>query len=176
MMAHSFHETYGLPVTITRSSNNFGSHQFPEKVIPLFVTNLIRGKKVPLYGSGKNIRDWLFVEDNCAAIDLVLEKGKKGEVYNIGGEHEITNIELTQQILSIMGKGEEMIERVPDRQGHDLRYSLNTQKMKELGFHPSKSFDTRLRETVEWYVQNEWWWKPLKEGRPIVDRVAQKTY
>ncbi len=147
---------------ITRSSNNYGSHQFPEKVIPLFVTNLVRGKKVPLYGEGKQVRDWLFVRDNCAAIELVLKKGKNGEVYNIGGNHEIPNIKLTQKILSIMGKNESMIERVPDRPGHDFRYSLDSTKIsRELGWKPTTRFEKGLRETIQWYQQNEWWWKPL---------------
>ena len=161
MMVQAFHETYGLPAVITRSSNNFGPNQFPEKVIPLFITNLLRGKKVPLYGEGKNIRDWIFVEDNCAGIELVLQKGKVGEVYNIAGEQELTNLELTHAILKEMGHGEEMIQRVEDRKGHDLRYSLDASKAKALGYSPSQSFSARLHQTIAWYRNNEWWWKPL---------------
>ncbi|MBU1930102.1 dTDP-glucose 4,6-dehydratase [Candidatus Micrarchaeota archaeon] len=161
-LAYSFFATYGVPVVITRSSNNYGSHQFPEKVVPLFVTNLIRGKKVPLYGEGKQIRDWLFVKDNCEAIEAVLKKGKNGEVYNIGGGNEIPNIELTKTILELMEQSDSMIERVPDRLGHDFRYSLNHEKIsKELDWKPKTPFEQGLRETVEWYKENENWWKPL---------------
>ncbi len=161
MMVEAFHETYGLPALITRSSNNFGPNQFPEKVIPLFITNLLRGKKVPLYGEGKNIRDWIFVEDNCAGIELVLQKGKVGEVYNVAGEQELTNLELTHTILKEMGHGEEMIQRVEDRKGHDLRYSLDASKVKALGYSPTQSFSARLQQTIAWYRNNDWWWKPL---------------
>ncbi len=161
MMVHAFKETYGLPTIITRSSNNFGPNQFPEKVIPLFITNLLRGKKVPLYGEGKNIRDWIFVEDNCNGIEIALRSGKVGEVYNIAGEQELTNLELTHAILHQLGKGEEMIQRVEDRKGHDLRYSLDASKIKELGYSPTLPFTTRLQQTVKWYRENEWWWKPL---------------
>lgn len=161
-LAYSFFSTYGLPVSITRSSNNYGTHQFPEKVVPLFVTNLIRGKKVPLYGEGKQIRDWLFVRDNCQAIELVLKKGKNGEVYNIGGDHEIPNVELTAQILELMNQPDEMIQRVPDRLGHDFRYSLDFSKItRELGWKPTTPFEQGLAQTVQWYRDNEWWWKPL---------------
>jgi dTDP-glucose 4,6-dehydratase len=162
LLAMSYYTTYGLPVVVTRSSNNYGMFQFPEKVIPLFITNLLRGKKVPLYGEGKNVRDWLFVLDNCQAIDLLLEKGKKGEIYNIGGNCELENIELTRKILAEMGKGEDMIEKVKDRLGHDLRYSLDCSKIEqELGWKPKTSFEEGLKETVKWYKGNEAWWKPL---------------
>jgi len=161
-LAYSFFATYGLPVVITRSSNNFGPNQFPEKVIPLFVTNLLKGKKVPLYGDGKNVRDWLYVMDNCEAIERVMEKGKNGEAYNIGGGNEIENIQLTKMILGELKKGEEMIERVPDRLGHDRRYSLDCSKIeRELGWKAKYDFKKALHETVEWYKKNEWWWKPL---------------
>ncbi len=161
-LAYSYFATFGVPVVITRSSNNFGPYQFPEKVIPLFVTNLIRGKKVPLYGEGKNIRDWLYVQDNCKAIDLCLQKGKAGEIYNIGGGNELQNIQLTKMILAEFGKGEEMVERVKDRPGHDLRYSLDCSKIRaELGWKPSAEFEAALKETIKWYKENEWWWKPL---------------
>ena len=162
LLAMSYFTTYGLPVVVTRSSNNYGMFQFPEKVVPLFITNLMQGKKVPLYGEGKNVRDWLFVLDNCEAIDLVLEKGKNGEVYNIGGNCELENIELTKKLLAGLGKGEEMIEKVEDRLGHDLRYSLDCSKIEsELGWKPKTGFEEGLKETVKWYRENEAWWKPL---------------
>ncbi len=160
-LAYSYSQTYGMHVTITRSSNNFGPNQYPEKMLPLFVTNILRGKKVPVYGNGMNIRDWLYVKDNCAGIQLVLEKGKSGEVYNIAGEHELPNMDMTRKILSIMKKGDEMIQFVEDRKGHDQRYSIDATKIKELGFSPQGTFDQNLRTTVEWYVQNPSWWKPL---------------
>lgn len=160
-LAYSYSQTYGMHVIITRSSNNFGPYQFPEKMLPLFVTNLIQGKKVPVYGDGMNVRDWLYVEDNCKGIDLVLQKGKSGEVYNIAGEHELPNMEMTRQVLKEMGKREEMIQFVEDRKGHDKRYSINANKIKELGFMHSQPFEKRLTETIDWYKQNEWWWKPL---------------
>jgi len=164
LLAMGYYTTYGLPVLVTRSSNNYGMYQFPEKVVPLFITNLMRGKKVPLYGEGKNVRDWLFVLDNCNGIEAVLEKGKAGEIYNIGGGNELQNIELTKIILKELGKGEEMIERVPDRLGHDLRYSLDCSKIeKELGWKPKTDFRKGLHETVQWYKQNEKWWKQLVE-------------
>jgi dTDP-glucose 4,6-dehydratase len=163
-LAYSFHSTYGMDVCITRSSNNYGTHQYPEKLIPLFITHLIQGKKVPVYGEGKNIRDWLHVKDNCAALLTVLEKGKSGEVYNIGGGNERTNMEITRSILSEMGKGDEMITFVEDRKGHDWRYSVDSQKIQEsLGWVPNVSFDQGLRETVKWYIENPQWWKPLVE-------------
>jgi len=162
LLAMSYFTTYGLPVVVTRSSNNYGPWQFPEKVIPLFITNLLRGKKVPLYGEGKNVRDWLHVLDNCSGIESCLSKGKAGEIYNIGGGNEIKNIDLTKMILKETGKGEEMIERVQDRLGHDLRYSLGCAKIKkELGWKPKTPFKKGLHETVQWYAQNEQWWKPL---------------
>jgi len=164
LLAMSYFSTFGLPVTVTRSSNNYGMFQFPEKVIPLFVTNLLEGKKVPLYGEGKQIRDWLFVLDNCEAIDAVLQKGKAGEIYNAGGGNEIANIELTKTILEELGKGNEMIEKVPDRLGHDFRYSLDCNKIKkELGWEPQTNFKKGLKQTVKWYVENQQWWKPLKK-------------
>jgi len=162
-LCFSYFKTYGLNAKITRSSNNFGSNQFPEKLIPLFITNLLEEKKVPVYGDGKNIRDWIFVEDNCNAVIKVMEKGKKGEVYNVGGGNEKTNLEITEFILFELNKNKEMIEFVEDRKGHDLRYALNCDKINKLGFKPEHSFDQALKETVEWYKQNFWWWKPLKK-------------
>ncbi len=162
LLAMSYHSTYGLPVIVTRSSNNYGPFQFPEKVIPVFITNLLQNKKVPLYGEGKNVRDWIFVMDNCEAIDLVLQKGKAGEIYNIGGGNELQNIQLTKMILKELGKGEEMIQRVTDRPGHDLRYSLDSGKIKkELGWKPRTAFKEGLHQTVQWYKENEKWWLPL---------------
>ncbi len=161
-LAYSFHTTYGMDVCITRSSNNYGTHQFPEKLIPLFTTNLLQGKKVPVYGTGQNVRDWLHVRDNCDALLLVLEKGKSGEVYNIGGGNEKTNMEITRRILSEVGKGDEMIQFVEDRKGHDWRYSLDSTKItRELGWRPAIPFDQGLKQTIQWYTHNESWWKPL---------------
>ena len=162
LLARSYFVTHGLPVIITRSSNNFGPWQYPEKVIPLFITNLLEGKKVPLYGDGLNVRDWLFVLDNCAGIDLVMRKGKTGEVYNIGGGSEITNLRLTHLILKKLGKGKGHINYVPDRAGHDRRYSLNCAKIKKLGFKPKYNFGEALDLTVLWYKNNKPWWKKLK--------------
>jgi len=165
LLVRSYVKTYGMDVRITRSSNNYGPYQFPEKVIPLFITNLIRGKKVPLYGSGSNIRDWLHVSDHCRGINLVLKKGKPGDVFNIGGGRELSNLELTRVILDSMGEGEEQIEHVSDRPGHDFRYSLNIAKIqRELGYKPTVSFESGIRDTIEWYKENKGWWTPLIEG------------
>jgi dTDP-glucose 4,6-dehydratase len=164
LIALSYVSTYGLPVIVTRSSNNFGPYQYPEKVIPLFVTNLLEGKKVPLYGDGLNVRDWLYVEDNCAGVDLVLRSGQVGEIYNIGGGNEITNRELTERVLRLCGAGEEMIEYVADRPGHDRRYSIDCSKIRALGWKPERELDEALATTVEWYRANRWWWEPLKAG------------
>ena len=162
LIALSYQETYGLPVIVTRSSNNFGPFQFPEKVIPLFVTNLLDGKKVPLYGDGLNVRDWIHVLDNCTGVDAVLRKGTIGEIYNIGGGNETTNRELTSMVLSNMGVGEEMVEYVQDRLGHDRRYSIDCSKANDLGWKPSRNLDVAVAETVEWYRANRAWWEPLK--------------
>ena len=147
---------------MTRSSNNFGPYQFPEKVIPLFVTNLLDGRKVPLYGDGLNIRDWIYVEDNCAGVDVVLRKGTVGEIYNIGGGNETTNRELTEKVLALCGVGDEMIEYVEDRLGHDRRYSIDCSKANALGWKPARSLDEALAATVEWYRANRAWWEPLR--------------
>jgi len=159
--------TFNQPIIITRSSNNFGPYQFPEKVMPLFITNLIGEKKVPLYGTGKNVRDWIHVSDNCEAIDFIIHNGQPGEVYNIGGGNELQNLDLTKSILSCLGADESSIKYVEDRKGHDLRYSLDCSKIKSMGWNPKHSFDSALNETVQWYKQNSWWWEPLKniEGR-----------
>jgi dTDP-glucose 4,6-dehydratase len=162
LIARSYFATYGTPVLVTRSSNNFGPYQYPEKVIPLFVTNLLEGRKVPLYGDGMNVRDWCFVEDNCAAIDLVLRRGSIGEIYNIGAGNELPNRELTRRILEHLGRDESMIEPVEDRLGHDRRYSIDTTKVRALGWAPARDFDEALAETIDWYRANRWWWEPLK--------------
>jgi len=163
LLAHSYFTTYNLPVIITRCTNNFGPCQYPEKLIPLFVTNLIDGKKVPVYGSGKNIRDWIHVNDHCRAVDFLLHKGNSGEIYNIGGGSERTNREITEKILELLRKDESMIEYVTDRPGHDFRYSLDCSKLRALGWKPCHPFEEGLEDTVNWYVQNEWWWRPLKK-------------
>ncbi len=165
LFARAYWKTYGVPVIITRSSNNFGPNQFPEKVIPLFITNLLENKKVPLYGDGKNRRDWIYVEDNCRALDLVFQHGKDGEIYNVGIGRDISNNELTHAILKEMGKGPEMINPVADRPGHDFRYSLDITKIKKLGFKPSWTFESGLQETIRWYRDTPEWWKPLKKDK-----------
>jgi len=161
-LAMAYYTTFKTPVIITRSSNNFGPYQYPEKVIPLFITNLLENKPVPLYGDGMNVRDWLYVMDNCSAIDLVLHKGKIGEVYNIGGNFEIPNIELTKIILKDLGKTDKMIRYVTDRLGHDRRYSLDSSKIRKLGWKPSKDFNIAIKETINWYKTNTTWWQKLK--------------
>ena len=166
LLARSFFITHGLPVIVTRCTNNYGPYQFPEKLIPFFTTNLLQGKKVPVYGTGRNIRDWLYVIDHCRAIDFILQHGEPGEIYNIGGGAERTNLDITQKILELLGKDESMIEYVPDRKGHDFRYSLDFGKLRKLGWKPAYRFDDALEATVEWYVENEWWWRPLKERSP----------
>jgi dTDP-glucose 4,6-dehydratase len=163
LLARSYHRTHGLPVCITRCSNNYGPHQFPEKVIPLFVTNLLDGRNVPLYGDGLNVRDWLHVDDHCRAIQLVAEKGRDGEIYNIGGGTELTNRDLTYRLLDAVGAGPERIDRVADRLGHDRRYSVDWSKIAdELGYAPRVRFDDGLAATVAWYSERRDWWQPLK--------------
>ncbi len=163
LLVRSYWKTYGLPVIITRSSNNFGSNQFPEKIIPLFIANLLEGEKVPLYGDGKNVRDWIYVLDNCRAIDLVFQKGKIGEIYNIGAKNEISNICLTETILKILGKSKKYIKYVKDRPGHDRRYSINTAKIRALGFKTRVDFYEAIEQTVLWYRNNQSWWKKLRK-------------
>jgi dTDP-glucose 4,6-dehydratase len=164
LLARAYHRTYGLNISTTRCSNNYGPYQYPEKVIPLFVTNLIDGLKVPLYGDGRNVRDWLHVADHCSGVQVVLEQGVAGESYNIGGGEELANRDLTALILQAVGAGEEMVERVPDRLGHDLRYSVDDSKLRQLGYAPQRRFTEGLAETVDWYRANEKWWRPLKAG------------
>jgi dTDP-glucose 4,6-dehydratase len=161
LLARAFFITHELPVIVTRCTNNFGPYQYPEKLIPFFVTSLLREKKVPVYGTGKNIRDWIYVLDHCRAIDFVLRKGVAGEIYNIGGDNEKTNLEITHQILGILGKEASSIEFVKDRPGHDWRYSLDSSKIRNMGWKPQSTFEDALKETVEWYMQHEGWWRPL---------------
>jgi len=165
-LAYSYWATYEVPVVITRASNNYGPYQFPEKVIPLFVTNALDDIPVPLYGDGKNVRDWLHVLDHCRGVDLLLEQGRNGEVYNIGGGNDIMNVELTHQILRLLDKPLSLIKPVADRQGHDRRYSLSTDKLRALGWAPQVDFADGLRDTIDWYRDNSWWWRPIKENDP----------
>jgi dTDP-glucose 4,6-dehydratase len=175
-LAYSYWATYEVPVIITRASNNYGPYQFPEKVIPLFVTNAIDDIPVPLYGDGKNVRDWLHVDDHCRAIDLLIEKGVSGEVYNIGGGNEVMNVDLTHRILDALGKPVSLIKPVADRPGHDRRYCLDTTKLRGIGWSPAEPFDEGLRRTIEWYRRNEWWWRPIKEQDPAFKAYYQAQY
>ncbi len=164
-LVRSYFYTHKLPITITNCSNNYGPYQFPEKLIPLFVTNLLENKKVPVYGDGLNVRDWLYVEDHCEAVDLVLHKGKIGETYCVGGDEERTNLEITYKILELLNFGEEKIEHVADRKGHDKRYAIDASKIKnELGWQPRHTFEKAMKKTVEWYKKNQGWWKRIKTG------------
>jgi dTDP-glucose 4,6-dehydratase len=163
-LVRAYYHTYGLPITISNCSNNYGPRQFPEKLIPLFVTNLIQGKKVPVYGEGQNIRDWIYVDDHNRGVDLIIKKGVIGQTYCLGGDSEMTNMEITRNILQIMGKGEDSIEHVADRLGHDFRYAIDfTKAKKELGWEPQVDFATGLKKTVEWYQSNPTWWQKLKK-------------
>lgn len=165
LLVRAYVETYGIPALITRGSNNYGPHQYPEKLIPLFVTNLIEGKKVPVYGDGQQVRDWIHVLDHCRGVDAVLRKGKEGEVYNIGGRNERTNLEITKMILDGLGQNEDMIDYVEDRAGHDRRYALDISKAeRELDWSPEVSFEEGMNQTIKWYKENEEWWRPLKSG------------
>lgn len=163
LLARSYHVTYGLPVLITRGSNTYGPYQQPEKLIPLFVTNAIDDKPLPLYGDGKQVRDWLHVMDHCSGIDLVLHEGVLGEAYNVGGGNERTNVEITHLILKYLNKPESLIKKVADRPGHDRRYSLDTAKIRALGWAPAHKFDEGIEETVMWYRDNEGWWRKVRE-------------
>jgi dTDP-glucose 4,6-dehydratase len=175
-LAYSYWATYDVPVIVTRASNNYGPYQFPEKVIPLFVTNAIDEIPVPLYGDGRNVRDWLHVLDHCRAIDLLLEKAVNGEVYNIGGGNEVMNVDLTHQILDGVGKPRSLVKPVADRPGHDRRYCLDTTKLRSLGWAPQVPFARGLRDTIEWYRENEWWWRPIKEDDPQFKAYYKTQY
>jgi dTDP-glucose 4,6-dehydratase len=162
LIALAYHHTYGTPVVVTRCTNNFGPFQYPEKAIPLFVTNILDGKPLPLYGDGLNERDWLYVDDHCTGVDLVLRQGEPGEIYNIGAGNETPNRVLVDKLLALLGVGEEMVEYVPDRLGHDRRYSVDITKITALGWRRRRTLDEALAETVDWYRANRWWWEPLK--------------
>ena len=161
LLVHAYFVTYGLSVLITRSSNNYGPYQFPEKLIPKLITNALRDKLLPIYAEGKNVRDWIYVKDNCEAIDRVLKKGKVGEIYNIASGHEKQNIHVAHLILQELNKPETLIEFVEDRPGHDWRYSLDCQKLQNLGWEPRTTFEEGMRKTIQWYRDNRWWWEPL---------------
>ncbi len=175
-LAYSYWATYGAPVVIVRASNNYGPYQFPEKVIPLFVTNALDELPLPLYGDGMNVRDWLHVSDHCRGIDLVIDKGLSGDVYNIGGGNEVRNIDLTHRILELTGRDGSLVRPVADRQGHDRRYALDSSKVRALGWEPQIPFADGLAGTVEWYRQNEWWWRPIKERDERYRAYYQSQY
>jgi dTDP-glucose 4,6-dehydratase len=175
-LAYSYWATYNVPVIVTRASNNYGPCQFPEKVIPLFITNAIDDRPLPLYGDGLNERDWLHVLDHCRAIDLLIDAGTSGEVYNIGGGNGVPNAVLTRRILDVLGKPASLIRHVPDRPGHDRRYSLDTSKLQSLGWRPEVPFDEGLAKTVAWYRDNEWWWRPIKHEDPAFRAYYETQY
>jgi dTDP-glucose 4,6-dehydratase len=175
-MAYAYGQTYGLPVIVTRASNNFGPYQYPEKLIPLFVTNAIDDQPLPLYGDGRNVRDWLFVDDHCAAIDFLIERGSNGETYNIGGGNELENRDITHKILEIVGKPQSLIKQVADRQGHDRRYSISSRKIEDLGFAFTAGFDEALERTVRWYMEHEAWWRSIKERSAEFKAYYEKQY
>jgi dTDP-glucose 4,6-dehydratase len=175
-LAYSYFATYEVPVIITRASNNYGPYQFPEKVLPLFVTNLVDDIPVPLYGDGLNVRDWLHVSDHCRAVDFLIDAATSGEVYNIGGGNEVRNIDLTHRILELMEKPLSLIKPVADRPGHDRRYALDTTKLRTLGWAPQVPFDEGLKRAVDWYRQNEWWWRPVKERDPAFKAYYEAQY
>ena len=164
LLVGAYFTTYGLPTLLTRASNNFGPYQYPEKVIPLFITNAIDDEPLPMYGDGQQIRDWLYVDDHCDALETVLSRGEPGETYNVGGGNELANLDLTRMILDLLDKPMTLVRRVEDRPGHDRRYSVDCSKLRALGWTPSHSFDAALRETVDWYLGREDWWRPLKSG------------
>jgi dTDP-glucose 4,6-dehydratase len=175
-LAYSYFATYNVPVVITRASNNYGPNQFPEKVIPLFITNLIDDIPVPLYGDGQNERDWLHVDDHCRGVDLLIDRGVPGEVYNIGGGNQVRNVDLTHRILELLGKPRSLIKPVADRPGHDRRYSLDTSKLEAVGWKPRERFEDGLAKTVQWYRDNERWWRPIKNEDPAFRKYYQEQY
>lgn len=164
LLALSYYRTYSVPVTVSRCSNNFGRFQFPEKLIPLAITNALRDREIPVYGRGENVRDWLYVEDHCRAIDLILQRGKAGEIYNIGGNNEYRNLEIVKRICKELGKSERLISFVADRKGHDLRYAVDSSKMRGLGWVPETKFDDGIGSTVKWYLENAAWWSAVLSG------------
>ncbi len=164
LMVRAYHVTYGMNTVVTRGSNTFGPYQYPEKFLPLFITNAIDDEPLPLYGDGMQVRDWLYVDDHCAGVDLILQKGEPGEIYNLGGENERHNIDVARRMLQILGKPESLIRSVEDRAGHDRRYALDNNKLRKLGWVRSVTFDEALEQTIEWYVKNEWWWRKIKSG------------
>lgn len=175
LLVCAYHRTYGLPTTISRCSNNYGPYHFPEKLIPLMIANALADKKLPVYGDGKNVRDWLYVEDHCKAIDLIVENGKTGEIYNIGGHNEKTNLEVVKTVLRILGKSEDLISFVKDRPGHDMRYAIDPTKIKnELGWYPETTFDEGIKKTVEWYLSNKPWWQNIINGEYV--KYYEKMY
>jgi dTDP-glucose 4,6-dehydratase len=176
LLVRSYYVTYQTPVLITRSSNNYGPYQYPEKLIPLFITHAIDSHSLPLYGDGKNVRDWLYVLDNCEAIDVVLHKGEIGEIYNIGAGNEEENITITSTILNALGKSLDLIKYVKDRPGHDRRYSVNIEKIKALGWEPKTNFNEAMRETVNWYLENEDWWRKIKEKQEEYKQFYKNQY
>ena len=174
LLALSYFRTHGLPVVVTRSSNNFGPYQYPEKLIPLFILNALENVPVPVYGDGKNVRDWIYVTDNCAAIDLIARHGVPGEAYNVAAKNEKQNLDIASSILKLLEASPDLLEFVPDRPGHDWRYSLDTTKIEQLGWRPVQDFEDCLRQTVSWYRDNEWWWRPLREhaaSKPTYHRL-----
>lgn len=164
LLVRAYHETFGLPTNITRCSNNYGPFHFPEKLIPLTILRVLNDEKVPVYGNGNNIRDWLYVLDHCAAIDLVLHKGVNGEVYNVGGHNERTNLKVVETIIKTLGKSDDLIEFVTDRPGHDKRYAIDPSKLEKLGWKPTYTFETGIAQTIEWYLDNKWWWEQIISG------------
>jgi dTDP-glucose 4,6-dehydratase len=175
-LAYSYWATHGVPVVVTRASNNYGPHQFPEKVIPLFITNAIDERPLPLYGDGRHVRDWLHVEDHCRALDLLIASGEPGAVYNIGGGNEVPNIDLTRRILELLGRPASLIKPVADRPGHDRRYSLDTTRLRALGWEPKMPFETGLAATVTWYREHETWWRPIKDDDPAFRAYHDAQY
>lgn len=176
LIVRAYHKTYKLPVIITRSSNNFGPYQYPEKLIPLFITNALENMPLPLYGDGKNVRDWLYVVDNCEAIDVVLQRGKVGETYNVGAGNEMQNIQITNMILELLNKPKSLIKSVPDRLGHDRRYSVNIEKIKNLDWKPKHELFDAMVKTVNWYKENENWWRQIKEKQEAFKKYYQEQY
>jgi len=165
LLVLSYFKTHGLPILVTRSSNNFGPYQYPEKLIPLFILNALERKTLPVYGDGRNVRDWIYVQDNCSAIDLIAQKGTPGEIYNVAAKNERENLEIAHLILEFLDRPKELIQFVQDRPGHDRRYSLDVERVEQLGWRPNIQFEDALRETVRWYQENEWWWRPLGRRR-----------